>query len=191
MSAHYRNCSTRFERGIVMYSFIRPEKKSIISKLTKIWVFYFILSIILVALYLGAVESQKLYMSIQTEENLARKKDYQNKIAQLEAEFVTSRSDVNFTQQVQSQSDRISKSIANLFDLTPDQITLHSVEMKKDMLTLKGVTPSKEIYNFLLEAPLRSIFNESRVDFFPLANGWYNFVSVSRLHDFNTTQEKK
>lgn len=173
-----------------MYSFIRPQKKHIISKLSKIWIFYVSASVAIIAVYMGVVEAEKLYMTIQTEENLQRKQNYQNQIARVQAELSTAQDQSAFANQIQAQNARITKTILSLFDLTPDQITLHSIEMHKDRLILKGVTPSKEIYNFLLEAPLRSIFNESRVDFFPLSNGWFNFVSVSRTLDLSMPEER-
>lgn len=173
-----------------MYSFIRPQKKHIISKLSKIWIFYVSASVAIIAVYMGVVEAEKLYMTIQTEENLQRKQNYQNQIARVQAELATAQDQSAFANQIQAQNARITKTILSLFDLTPDQITLHSIEMHKDRLILKGVTPSKEIYNFLLEAPLRSIFNESRVDFFPLSNGWFNFVSVSRTLDLSMPEER-
>ena len=51
--------------------------------------------------------------------------------------------------------------------------------MEDKKLTIKGITPSRELYSFLMQAPLRSIFNTSKVDFFPLQNGWFNFTSIS------------
>lgn len=70
-----------------MYSFIRPQKKNIISKLSKIWIFYITASVAIIAGYMGVVEAEKLYMTIQTEENIARKNDYQAQIARVQAEL--------------------------------------------------------------------------------------------------------
>ena len=47
---------------------------------------------------------------------------------------------------------------------------------------MRGLTPSKEVYKFLLEAPLRAVFTQTRVEFYPLTSGWFNFVSVSKTH---------
>ena len=47
---------------------------------------------------------------------------------------------------------------------------------------MRGLTPSKEVYKFLLEAPLRAVFTQTRVEFYPLASGWFNFVSVSKAN---------
>ncbi len=37
-------------------------------------------------------------------------------------------------------------------------------------------------YKFLLEAPLRAIFTQVRVEFYPLVSGWFNFVAVSKAN---------
>ncbi|RAX58847.1 hypothetical protein CCZ01_01235 [Helicobacter monodelphidis] len=174
-----------------MYSFIRPEKKSIFSKLTKIWGFYCILSVGIVSAYIAWIESEKIYMQYRIEESVAQKQTYQDQIAQVQAQLKGSNSDVLFAKRIDTQNNKVAKSISNLFDLTPDQITLSNIEMHKDMLVLKGVTPSKEIYSFLLEAPLRAIFHESRVDFYPLSSGWFNFVSVSKMIILDIDEEEK
>ena len=38
------------------------------------------------------------------------------------------------------------------------------------------------VYKFLLEAPLRAIFTQVRVEFYPLVSGWFNFVAVSKAN---------
>lgn len=72
-------------------------------------------------------------------------------------------------------------SMKNLFDLVPDQITLHRVMMDKDSLVIYGTTPTKDTYNFLLAAPLKSIFHASETMFYLTPEGWYNFVSTNKI----------
>jgi len=72
-------------------------------------------------------------------------------------------------------------SIKNLFDLVPDQITLSRVIMEKDSLIIYGITPTKDIFNFLLATPLKSIFHTSNTMFYLTDKGWYNFVSTNRI----------
>ena len=74
-------------------------------------------------------------------------------------------------------------SIKNLFELIPDQITLTRVLMQSDSLILYGKTPSREMYNFLLSSPLRSIFHESSTVFYLNNDGWYSFVSTNKIID--------
>jgi hypothetical protein len=85
--------------------------------------------------------------------------------------------------EVYTTNELLKSSIKNLFDLVPDQITLTKSVMEKNRLVLYGMTPTKEVYNFLLLSPLKSIFHENRTTFYSLENGWYRFVSVNVLHD--------
>lgn len=81
---------------------------------------------------------------------------------------------------VNSNNIIIKDSIVNLFSLIPDQIHLEKTEIDKNELTMYGFTPTKNIYNELLMPPLKSIFNESSVIFYPIENGWYRFVSKNK-----------
>jgi hypothetical protein len=55
-------------------------------------------------------------------------------------------------------------------------------------LILYGETPTKDIYEFMLQAPLRSIFHHTYTSFYPTQNGWYNFVSTNYLEEENLGQ---
>jgi hypothetical protein len=72
-------------------------------------------------------------------------------------------------------------SMKNLFDLVPDKITLNKVIMDKNSLIIYGTTPTKDTYNFLLAAPLKSIFHTSDTIFYLTSEGWYNFVSTNKI----------
>ena len=72
-------------------------------------------------------------------------------------------------------------SISNLFDLVPQRITLSQASLLKNGLILYGITPNKDIYNFMLQAPLRSIFQKSYSSFYPIQNGWLRFVSTNYM----------
>ena len=75
-------------------------------------------------------------------------------------------------------------SIKNLFDLVPDQITLTKEVMEKDLLNLEGITQTKDTYRLLLEPPLKSIFNTSKVDFtFNRQIGKYLFKSINSVSE--------
>ena len=77
----------------------------------------------------------------------------------------------------------IRDSLKNLFDLVPDQITLTKAIIDTQDITLYGITPSKDVYNFMLRPPLESIFNDSEVAFYALGNGWFRFVSKNRAKE--------
>ena len=74
-------------------------------------------------------------------------------------------------------------SIANLFDLVPQRITLSQAQILQNGLILYGVTPNKDVYNFMLHAPLRSIFHRSYSSFYPEENGWLRFVSTNYIDE--------
>ena len=89
--------------------------------------------------------------------------------------------EINLEQINKNYNYELQNALSKLFDLIPDQITITQISLEEDKLILKGITPTREIYSFLLQAPLKSIFTTSRVDFFPLPNGWFNFTSISTL----------
>ena len=80
-----------------------------------------------------------------------------------------------------TSNEILKQSLKNLFDLVPDSITLNEILMQKNSLIIKGVTPSRDVYDMLLSAPLKSIFTTSNTSFFQLENGWLNFVSTSKI----------
>ena len=89
---------------------------------------------------------------------------------------------------IYTENTVLKESIHNLFDLVPEKITLSQALLKEDELVLYGVTPSKEVYEFLLQAPLRSIFHRSYTSYYAMPNGWYSFVSKNYLDREMTVQ---
>jgi len=99
-------------------------------------------------------------------------KDIENSITFIKKEIYLGKSVLN--------SNIILKdSIKNLFALIPDSIHLTQAKIGKKSLKLYGYTPSKEVYNNLLLPPLKSIFINSTVSFYPIGNGWFRFVSIN------------
>jgi len=173
------------------YSFIRARKKHFFKKLIKVWIGYNIVSVALMLVV-------TLLLSYKISQMNDMEKEYDQKRAELIKEIEESdkklalmKKEKSFATDVYSQNELLKESVKNLFELVPDQITLNSVEMEHDMLVLKGMTPSKEIYNFLLSVPLKSIFTYSKADFYMTQNGWYNFVSVNRLEEQKVEEETK
>jgi len=80
---------------------------------------------------------------------------------------------------IQTNNALLKESLRNLFDLVPDQITLTKAELTRNGLVLYGVTPSKDVYNYLLLAPLKSVFQQNTTSFYPIRNGWWRFVSIN------------
>lgn len=163
------------------YSFISPLHKPIFSPITKSWALCFLASgLIVVGIY--------FLLKFQTQSFINQSNNIDNKInnqATLKNELSDKLKYLNTQldeiRLIQEENTALINAIENLFDLIPDQITINSISLTNNELTIKGITPSKELYIFLLESPLRAIFSESKVDFFVLPSGWYNFVSVSKI----------
>jgi hypothetical protein len=116
-----------------------------------------------------------------------KKQLFDEKRANLEKRIVEMENSIAFINEqerlgaaIKSNNIILKDSISNLFALIPDQIHLTRAKIDRDYMELYGYTPSKSIYNDLLMPPLKSIFNETTVVFYPLGNGWYRFVSKNR-----------
>lgn len=162
------------------YSFIQPKPKAIFKRATKIWCAYTLLA---VACIFGFTE----VISYQKTQKIMEYAKTQDAIQETRLKSVVVRDyierlnyEIKVGERVQAQNQRLKDALANLFNLIPDQITVRSMEVEYNTLVMKGLTPSREVYKFLLEAPLRAIFTQTRVEFYPLASGWFNFVSFSK-----------
>jgi len=163
------------------YSYIKARKKTIFTPELKLVLTFFSITIfMLVGTYLFlwykdysykediasiVIEKQKLDLDI---------KDIKEKIRIIEEEKIKS-------QKIYTQNSVLKESISNLFDLVPTRITLSKAELMDDGLILYGITPNKDVYNFMLQAPLRSIFYKTYSSFYPLENGWFRFVSTNYM----------
>ncbi|RDU71759.1 hypothetical protein [Helicobacter brantae] len=163
------------------YSFISPLRKPIFSPITKSWALCFLASgLIVVGIY--------FLLKFQTQSFINQSNNIDNEISnqatlknELSDKLKYLNTQLDEIRLIQEENTALINAIENLFGLIPDQITINSIALTNNELTIKGITPSKELYIFLLESPLRAIFSESKVDFFVLPSGWYNFVSVSKI----------
>ena len=165
------------------YSFIKPRPKKLISSELRLVVAFFSVTLfMLLSTYSFLAYKTYAYgSSIQEyKEKTASLKsaldDMERKIAFIEKESRTS-------EQVFTANTVLKESIKNLFDLVPERITLSQAQLEENALILYGITPNKEVYEFMLQAPLRSIFHRTYSSFYPLDNGWYAFVSTNYLDD--------
>lgn len=165
------------------YSFITPQEKHLFYRVTQIWIAYSLITLCIIFLFLGFVSIQREFMLKSATASESERQMLIARITRTREEIERAGVQSRFSTDVAHQNLAVRESLKNLFGLVPDQITLSGIEMGRDSLILKGLTPSKELYLFLLEVPLRSIFYESRADFYQLPNGWFTFVSVSRLRE--------
>ena len=171
------------------YSFTQPLPKSIISHTTKIWIFYILLSI-------GIIYGYGIYLNYQistinSHANLSSTDITQSDeaINELNEKLRKMRYEAQIDTDNKTHNADVAGALGRIFDLVPNQITINYVELQENTLTIKGITPTREAYAFLLEAPLRSAFHKSRADFYALPNGWFNFTSISTNNPANSATQ--
>lgn len=163
------------------YSFIKPKIKPLFSIFTKIWLWaMIILSILSIfwAIFLGA----KIYIVNSNSQNLQAQYDEKLKaIDSIKEQTKIALIKRDMTLDIYNKNAILNKSLMNLFNLVPDGVTLNSVYLDNELLKIKGVTPTKDHFKLLFEAPLKSIFAVSNTTFYQLPNGWYNFISINKI----------
>ena len=161
------------------YSFIHPKPKKGLDQESRILAIFLAVTLFLILgfsafLLLKRHSMEKEITSMRQETELLRRKSerFRQEIARIER--ISEKYET-----IQTNNALLKESIQNLFDLVPDQITLTKAILDKNGLVLYGVTPSKDVYNYLLLAPLKSVFQRNVTTFYPLENGWWRFVSVN------------
>lgn len=163
------------------YSFTAPLQKSIISHLTKIWIFYIFLSLGIIYGYGMYLQLQITSIKAQTEQSGGDITEHDDFINVTNENVRLLQYEINLDATNKSYNSDVNIALTKLFDIIPDQITVNYIMLEETKLTIKGITPTRETYAFLLEAPLKSTFTQTRADFFALPNGWFNFTSISTV----------
>jgi len=164
-------------------SFIKPRPKSIITAQLRLVLFFFGITLLMLVGTYGFLFYKTYSFSQKIADAGERISDHNRSIATFEKEILFIDREFTQAEQIYTSNTVLKESIKNLFDLVPDRITLTQAELDKNMLVLYGVTPNKDIYEFMLNAPLRSIFHRTYSSFYPLENGWFRFVSTNYLDE--------
>ncbi len=161
------------------YSFIRPKPKPKLDSESRMILIFLLVTLLLILgftayifLKMRSMQSEIVSMQKQTESFRSQSRQFRDEIARIE--LLAQKYDA-----ISTNNTLMKESIQNLFDLVPDQITLTKAMLDRNGLVLYGVTPSKDVYNYLLLAPLKSVFQRNVTTFYPLENGWWRFVSVN------------
>jgi hypothetical protein len=167
------------------YSFTASRPKHLVQYDTRIWITFIT---IMTTMMLGF--SYLLNNDYQNSETLIKNNDNAEKLSIANTEQITE--DIRLINlkdsiynDIKINNSIFHDSIKNLLDLVPNQIVLHSLQLSEDKLIIKGYTPTKEIYNYLFDVPLKSIFDSSKTTFYMLGNGKYSFLSI------NTFEQKE
>lgn len=162
------------------YSFIKPRVKPLFSLFTRIWLWAmfligaaFISGAIFIGMQIFNINLQSDELQTQYDAKLKAINDLKN-----QTKITSVKRDM--TLDIYHKNAILNKSLMNLFNLVPDGVTLKSIYMEEHTLKVKGLTPTKDRFKLLFEAPLKSIFAVSNTTFYQLPNGWYNFVSINK-----------
>lgn len=167
------------------YSYIKPRKKSLFTQEVKLVISFFSMTLfMLLSTYLFLLYKNYTFKT-DKQDVIAQREDLSNQIDDMKTQIAYIEKQEMLSQKVYTQNTVLKDSIVNLFDLVPERITLTEAKLLKNGLVLYGVTPNKDVYNFMLEAPLRSIFHRTYSSFYPAKNGWLRFVSTNYV-DENT-----
>lgn len=165
------------------YSYIQPRKKSIISAESQLIFSFF--SITLAMLFLTySFLLFKDYRFAQNMQDIEQKRlELESNVQTMNAQITFIEKEVQLSEKIATKNTVLKDSIANLFDLVPQRITLSQATLLNNGLVLHGITPNKDIYNFMLQAPLRSIFHRTYSSFYEAENGWLRFVSTNYIDE--------
>ena len=173
------------------YSYITPRNKTVFTPEVKLVLTFFSITIfMLVSTYLFLLF--KDYSFVKDRELIIEKKyDLNITISEMKEQIRVIESQDVLSQRVYTQNSVLKESISNLFDLVPQRITLSEAKLLENGLILYGITPNKDVYNFMLQAPLRSIFHKTYSSFYPAENGWLRFVSTNYIQESELDKEEE
>ena len=163
------------------YSYITPRKKSIFTQELQLVLSFFSITLIMLFLtYFFLL--YKNYNFINEKNTLKNERIVlENSLEKIESSIAFIEEQKVLSESIFTKNIVLKDSITNLFDLVPTRITLSEAKLLKNGLILYGITPNKDVYNFMLQAPLRSIFHKTYSSFYPAKNGWLHFVSTNYI----------
>ncbi len=163
------------------YSYIKPRQKSALTFEVKLLFSFFGMTLMMLFLTYGFL-LYKDYTFVSDKEEISAKIEMTDKnIEEMKDAIAYIEKQKLLSQKIYTQNTVLKDSITNLFDLVPERITLSEAKLLKNGLILYGITPNKDVYNFMLQAPLRSIFHKTYSSFYPAQNGWLRFVSTNYM----------
>lgn len=163
------------------YSFIKPKPKHILKKLTKIWIFYLLISFSGLFSLNTLIQNEANKLVKNQNKIQTRQSDLRSDIANITLEKQRLLSELGMLKNIVEHDKNLNGQINNIMSMVPDHIVISKMELEKDKLYIKGMTPNKEIFINSLLTPLRSIFDTSNANFYNISNGWYTFESISKI----------
>ena len=165
------------------FSYIQPRKKQLISaEVGLVLSFFGVLFLFVIGVYIylsfqiDAFDKESIALKHQIEQNNFYADEVTKDIKILNL-------NLKLSKELDERNKFFKDSIKNILNLVPDKITLSKLELEENRLVVYGETPTKDLYNLLMLAPLRSIFDKSYTSFYLLENGWYRFVSYNSMDE--------
>ncbi|TKI68497.1 hypothetical protein FCU45_10825 [Sulfurimonas crateris] len=165
------------------YSYIKAREKTVFTKdIQLLFMFFGVTLFMLFSTYAFLVFKDYRFKS-EIDDIVKQKVEFRTNISNMNAQITVVEKQSLFCEKVFTKNSVLKESINNLFDLVPSRITLSEAKIMQDGLILYGITPNKDVYNFMLQAPLRSIFHRTYSSFYPAQNGWLRFVSTNYIDE--------
>ena len=165
------------------YSYIKPRKKTPITPELQIIFTFFAITLLMLFLTYAFLLYKDYTFEKDRHSIIEHKKELKVSIKKMEKQISFIQKQKALAEKIFTQNMVLKDSIANLFDLVPQRITLSHAKLLRNGLILYGITPNKDVYNFMLQAPLRSIFHKTYSSFYPAKNGWLMFVSTNYMDE--------
>ncbi|MFA5461601.1 MAG: hypothetical protein WC274_05945 [Sulfurimonas sp.] len=163
------------------YSYIKPRVKTVFTKDLQLLLTFFSATIFMVFTTYAFLLFKDYRFDKDLLEINEQKENFNKNIIKMSKEIDIIEKQALLAEKVFTKNSVLKESITNLFDLVPSRITLSEAKIMEDELVLYGITPNKDIYNFILQALLRSIFHRTYSSFYPDKNGWLRFVSTNYI----------
>ena len=173
------------------FSFISPRKKSVISPELKLLLTFFGITMFMLFMTYSFLLVKDYIFTKDKEYALQQIAELDKDQSSMEDRIRLIKEEKLLGERIFTQNVVLKDSIINLFDLIPSRITLSEAKLLKNGLILYGITPNKDVYNFMLQAPLRSIFSNTYSSFYPIENGWLRFVSTNYINEEDLKVKKK
>lgn len=171
------------------YSYTKSYTKTIFTKEFQLLFAFFSVTILM----LFATHNLLLMKNHNFEQDMAetikQKEDFIKSTQRMKEEIAFIEKQVDLSEKVFTKNSLLKDSVSNLFDLVPGRIVLSEAKIMENGLILYGITPNQDVYNFMLLAPLRSIFHQTYSSFYPAENGWLRFVSTNYLEEEMISEE--
>lgn len=165
------------------FSYITPRKKTAFTpELQLLVAFFSITFFMLFVTYAFLIFKDYRFME-EKQDVIAQRIALENSNIEMSKRILFIQKEELLAEQIFTKNIVLKDSIANLFDLVPQRITLSQAQILHNGLILYGITPNKDVYNFMLHAPLRSIFHKTHSSFYPHENGWLKFVSTNYIDE--------